>query len=301
MRDSFRTVQAVSDLVHHVKPLLAQHLAVVAEASGLGLRETGEVFARLRDDGFRFQRDETLPLLDGLETIAITQAEGFDLAVVVLLADILQRRQVSGLLTEAWDEASIRLRVWHATLRAAVANGFRRALELAPITLERPPSDADCQTRQPTEIAGHLLQIVRSMRRDELQAVAQAEHGRDAPQHLAALREVIASNDAIMGPDHNWFPSEVVELTALVASAPGFAGCTAILLLNAMRNGDGLGWINFRWEPLGAVYCALQPSRRDPILAAIRYIYETDPEFCDLSPRKARLGQGATIPVVDQL
>ena len=122
MRDDFRTMQAVSDLIHHVKPLLAQHLAAVAEASAMGLRETGEAFARLRDDGFRFECDETLPLLDGLETIAITQAEGFDLAVVVLLADILQRRQASGLLADAWDEACKRLRDWPATLRAAVAN-----------------------------------------------------------------------------------------------------------------------------------------------------------------------------------
>ena len=75
-------------------------------------------------------------LLDGLETIAITQAEGFDLAVVVLLADVLQRGQASGLLTEAWDEACKRLRDWPATLRAAVANGLRRAVELDAITLE---------------------------------------------------------------------------------------------------------------------------------------------------------------------
>ncbi|MDZ4312213.1 MAG: hypothetical protein U1A24_16815 [Cypionkella sp.] len=301
MSDSFRVMQAVSDLVHHVKPLLAQHLAAVAEASGMTLREAGEAFARLRDDGFRFQRDETLPLLDGLEAIAISQAEGFDLAVVVLLADVLQRRQVSRLLAEVWDEACKRLWGWPATLRAAAANGLRRAVELGAIPLATPPADADCQTRQTNEIAEHLLQIVRSMRRDELEAVAQAEHGRDAAPHLAALREVIALHDGIMGPDHYWFPSEVVELTAHVASAPGFAGCTAILLLNAMREGDRRGWINFRWEPLGAAYCVLQPSRRDPILAGIRYIYETDPEFCALSPRKARLGEGTTIPVVDDL
>ena len=120
-------------------------------------------------------------------------------------------------------------------------------------------------------------------------------------KHLAALREVIRIITVSWGQTTIWFPSEVVELTAHVASAPGFAGCTAILLLNAMRDGDGRGWINFRWEPLGAAYCALQPSRRDPILAGIRYIYETDTEFCAVSPRKARLGEGATIPVINDL
>lgn len=302
MSDSFRTMQAVSDLVHHVKPLLALHLAVVAEASGLGLRETGEAFARLRDDGFRFRRDETLALLDGLETIAITQAEGFDLAGVVLLADVLQRRQVSGLLSEAWDETCKRLRDWPATLRAAVANGLVRAVELNLIALNLPPTAQERQTRQPDEIAEHLLRIARSMRRDELDAVAHADRGQDAERHLSALREVIAVRDGIMGHDHHWFPSEVVELTAYDANALGFSGCTAILLLNAMRDGDGYGWFDFRWPSLGPAYCKMRPSARDPILAGLRHLYEANPEFLLLLKMfPFRLNGDVTIPVVDDL
>ncbi|WP_054008163.1 hypothetical protein [Cypionkella psychrotolerans] len=303
MSDSFRTMQAVSDLVHHVKPLLAQHLAVVAEASGLGLRETGEAFARLRDDGFRFQCDETLALLDGLETIAISQAEGFDLAVVVLLTDILQRRRVSGLLTEAWEDACNRLRDWPATLRAAVANGLRRAVELSAIKLQMPPTDADCQTHQPAEIAESLLRIARSMRRDELHAVAGADHGCDIEKHFAALMDVIGKRDGIFPEGEVWYPSEVIELTANVPNSPGFEGCTAILLLNAMAHGDRTGWFDFRWPLHGAAYCALRPSTRDPILAGIRHIYETDANFLcmEVVNLSGRLGEGATIPVVDDL
>ena len=303
MSDNFRTMQAVSDLIHHVKPLLAQHLAAVAEASGLGLRETGEAFAQLRDDGFRFQRDETLPLLDGLEAIAITQAEGFDLAVVVLLADVLQRRQVSGLLAEAWDEACKRLRDWPATLRAAVANGLRRAVELGLITLDIPLTDADCQTHQSTEIAEPLLRIARSLRRDELQAVARADYGCDVEQHFAALMEVIGKRDGIFPEGEVWYPAEVVELTANVPTAPGFEGCTAILLLNALAHGDRTGWFDFRWPLHGAAYCALRPSTRDPILAGIRHIYETDANFLSIEEidLSGRLGEGATIPVVGDL
>ncbi len=303
MSDSFRTMQAVSDLVHHVKPLLAQHLAAVAEASGLTLRETGEALARLRDDGFRFQRDETLALLDGLETIAITQAEGLDLAVVILLADVLQRRQASGLLSEAWDEACKRLRDWPATLRAAVANGLRRAVELGLITLEIPPRDAECQTRQSAEIAEPLLRIARSMRRDELQAVAQADRGEDADEHFAALIDLIGKRDGIFPQDQVWFPEEVVKLTAHVPSASGFEGCTAILLLNVLLRGDQQCWISFRWERQGAAYCTLRPSTRDPILAGIRHIYETDADFLSIEEINiaGRLGEGVTIPVVGDL
>ncbi|MDB5658621.1 MAG: hypothetical protein JWS10_1236 [Cypionkella sp.] len=298
--NSFRTVQAVSDLVHHVKPLLAQHLAAVAEASGLTLRETGEAFAQLRDDGFRFQREETLALLDGLETIAITQAEGFELAVVVLLADVLQRRQVSGLLVEAWEHACKFLRDWPTTLRAAVANGLRRTAELATLTLQTPPTDADCQTRKPAEIAAPLLRIARSMRRDELYAVAQADRGDAVEQHFAALMDVIGKRDGIFPEGEVKYPSEVVELRAGMDSAPGFEGCTAILLLNVLKRGDKAGLFTQIWPLYGAAYCALRPSTHDPILAGVRHIYETDTNFlCNETINIAgRLTEGATIPVL---
>ena len=303
MSENFRTMQAVSDLVHHVKPLLALHLAAVAKASGLGLRETGQAFARLRDDGFRFQRDETLALLGGLETIAISQAEGFDLVVVILLADVLQRRQASGLLAETWDEACKRLPDWPGTLRAAMANGLRRAVELGLVTLHTDPTDADFQTHKSLEISEPLLRIARSMRRDELFAVAQADHGHDIEKHFAALMDVIAKRDGIFPEGEVAYQAKVIELTANAANASGFEGCTAILLLNVLKTGDPTGRFDVRWPQHGAAYCALRPSTRDPILAGIRHIYETDVNFLSLEEITAsgRLGDGATIPVVGDL
>lgn len=298
MSGSFRTMQAVSDLVHHVKPLLAQHLAAVAEASGLGLRETGEAFARLRDDGFRFQRDETLPLLNGLETIAITQAEGFDLAVVVLLADVLQRGQASGLLAEAWDEACKRLRDWPATLRAAVANGLVRASKRYLIHLEMGPTHLDCLTRGGVEVSEHLLQIARSLRRHELEAISRADYGMNADAYLDALIDTLARRSGVF-PTEGVSPYEVVNLTSFDTKSQAFAGCTALILLNCLKTGSCDG---FHWEEYGAVYCGLKPSQRDAILAGIRHIYETDVNFLHLATVDlSRLGEGATIPVVDDL
>lgn len=161
MSDSFRTMQAVSDLVHHVKPLLAQHLAAVAEASGMGLRETGEAFARLRDDGYSFKRDETLSLLMGIEQIALTQATGFELGVVILLADRLQTQKSPDSLAQVWVAATAQLGHWPATLRAAVANGVRQATTLGQIALQTMPKDQDYQTRPAEPIADHLLRIAR--------------------------------------------------------------------------------------------------------------------------------------------
>lgn len=289
----------MSDLVHHVKPLLAVHLASVAAASGMTLAQTGEAFRSLRDDGFRFQRDEVLPLLRGLETIGVQQSQGFELAVTVLLVDALQRWDAAASFNEICDKAILALRDWPATLRAAVANGITQAIHLYLLWPDTPPSDADCLTRDASIIAEPLLRIARSMRPDELHSVSQAYFGRDGAAHEQALRAVIGQQDGIFTAEQVWFPAEVLELASHDPSRPGHAGCTAILLLNVLQKGDELGWFQSCWETQGAVYCGLQPSRRDPILAAIRYIYETDRGF---SPEiEGRLGEGAVIPVVEDL
>ena len=114
---------------------------------------------------------------------------------------------------------------------------------------------------------------------------------------------MIGLRDGIFLPDEGWYPSEVVELVAHVPGSPGHEGCTAILLLNVLQTGDLQGWFDFRWQEQGAAYCDLKPSKRDPILAAIRYLYETDRQFMtevtvDFNPAQ---GTGRAIPVVDIL
>ena len=293
--NSFRTAQAVSDLVHHVKPLLAMHLAVVAVASGLTLAQTGEAFRALRDDGFQFRRDEVLPLLDGLQKLAMARAEGFELAVVVLLADALLARAPSGLLADAWAEAEQRLRDWPATLRAAVANGLVRAVEQSVILLDRLPARRDCLTFSEPEVSETLLRVARAMHRHELEAIALADDGMHVEAYFDALIETLARFEGIF-PKQGLSPLKVVDLTSFDTKSSAFAGCTAILLLNAVKLGfdDGLHWQNY-----GAAYCALKPSQRNALLAGYRYIYEFDQHFS--VEVAGRLGIGATIPVVDDL
>ena len=299
---SFRTWQTVADLTHHVKPLLPQAFGALADASGLTSVQTGEALQMLRDDHFSFSQDETFALLDGLEALATAQAEGFELAVVVLLTDLLQTRQGSGLAAEVWAAAGTRLRTWPDTLRAAVANGLRRAVALGLISQEPPPAQ-DCVTRAAVMIAEPLLRIARAMRPDELDAVVHEDYGNDVARHLAALKHVIRNQNGIFSGDQAWFPAEVVELAAHVADRPGFEGCTALLLLNALAKGDLREDIAIRWPRLGPAYCALRPSARDPVLAGIRHIYESDPGFMDLAlfEVSARLEAGVLIPVVHDL
>lgn len=302
MDNSFRTAQAVSDLIHHVKSLLAQHLAVVAEASGMTLAETGEAFRHLRNDGYVFKRDETLRLFMGLNGLAVTEATGFELAVVALLTDSLQNPHAPDFLAQVWVAAVAKFPNWPATQRAAVANGLRRAQVLGQITLQTQPKDQDYLTHSADHIADHLLRIARSMRRDELYHVARADYGSDLEKHFAALMDVIGKRDGIFLETDAWFPSEVVELTSHTQGAAGYEGCTAILLLNALQTNDRAGWFDFRWQNQGAAYCALRPSVRDPILAGIRQLYEADPEFLAFHTiDTSRLSEGATIPIVGDL
>ncbi len=299
---SFRTWQAVGDLVHHIGPLLTRHLGALAQAMGVTPRAAGDAVRLLRDEGFAFRGEGTLALMDGAETLAIKGDQGFDLAVVMLLADLLQSRAPQALLADVWPEAAVRLRDWPATLRAAVANGLVRARELGLIQMD-PLDPVLCVTRPAEAIAEHLLQIARSMRREDLAAVAQADYGRDAERHHAALLDCISRRDGIFPPDDTWFPSEVVELCAHDPSHPGYPGCTAILLLNVLQNGDPQDWFGFRWHQQAAAYGRLKPSQRDPILAGVRYIYETDAQFLESDAvvfYPAR-GVGQVIPVVEGL
>ena len=128
-------------------------------------------------------------------------------------------------------------------------------------------------TRVAAEIAEALLPIARSMRPDELWAVAQADHRHDPERHLAALREVIGLRDGIISAGENFYPRWVVELAGFGPEHPGFEGCTAILLLNALKVRGKDGWSDFTWENLSPSYFRLRPSARDPILAAIRWFY----------------------------
>jgi hypothetical protein len=287
----FRTAQAVSDLVAHVKPLLPPSLGALARASGLSIVQTGEALQLLRDDQFHFGREETFALLDGAEHLALAQGEGFEIAIVLLLADLLQTRAASGLPPQAWADAQVRLRAWPDTLRAAVANGLRRAVDLGLMALDTPPG-ADGVTRPAEAIAEPLLRIARAMRPDELDAVALADYGNDAERHLAALKDVIRNRAGLFPEGEAWFPAEAVERVAHDPEAPGFEGCTALMLVNVLAQGALQGDVSFRWQHLAPAYTSLRPSARDPVLAAVRYLYETDPTFAP---------QGIPIPVVHDL
>lgn len=298
----FRTAQGISDLIYHVKPLLARHLGDVAQHGRMTPRDVGAAFAALRDDGFQMRREETSALFIALESMAEKQLAGAELAVIVLLIDALQSREALAL-PRVWHDAVLSLPNLPDTQRAALANGLVLALDMGLMFLNTRPTPDQCITRDAGQIAEELLRIARALRRDQLYAIAGADNGSDLQQHFAALMDVIGTRDGIFPDGERWYPSEVVELTSHDPNAPGHQGCTALLLLNAMKNGDRMGWFEYRWQNQWATYCAFPPSTRGPILAGVRYLYESNRNFLwsyatDIS---ARLGDGGLIPAIETL
>ena len=81
---------------------------------------------------------------------------------------------------------------------------------------------------------------------------------------------------------------------------PGFLECTAILMANAIQDNDRTGWFDYRLESIGATYFEL-PARAAPIIAGLRYLYETDEHFLSYytSQYDPVLAPERMIPLVD--
>ena len=258
----FATRQAVADLIHH-----AARCAVPAGLAADDLR-------KLLADGLVLTGHAPPPLTDALQLLLAEPGPGFDLALCVDLADVLQGGAGLGMLDWVWEQSQDNLRAMPATLRAAVMNGFVRAHEAGLILLDTGPSAADCLTRPAADILPGLRQIACSMDADTRAQVAGRVQGDLAQTHFDALNRVLDEQGGRMTHDQIWYPGEALEMCAYEATSSAFNSCTAILLVDVLQRGDRLGWFAARRELHAQVYCGLPDAVRWPILAAIRWIYE---------------------------
>ena len=82
-----------------------------------------------------------------------------------------------------------------------------------------------------------LAAIARQMPQSTLQHIAQADYGDQADRHLQALGDVLKAPMGWRARLGHWFPSEVIELISHVPEQTGFAGCTALMLIDATDRG----------------------------------------------------------------
>ena len=286
--EGVRLPQAVADLAFQIKALLPASLGDIAAASGQSLAETGASFRILRDDQYRFQAVQTQPLYQGLVQIALAQRSGFQVCAVILLADLVQRDSADPALAGLWPRLQARLQDQPAVLRAALANGLRQAVAAGLIALPEPLLPALCLTRGPKEITPALLRVARAMRHHEIYAVCAA--GPDLQASHAALIASITEQDGILRPQARG----VVWQAARQPDALGFAGCTALLALNALQGAVPPADFAGLWADFAAEMLALPPSKRDPICAALRLLHEQEAGFAPASGSFA-------LPVVEEL
>lgn len=114
------------------------------------------------------------------------------------------------------------------------------------------------------------IQRLRSLAPEELEFIATRNYGQDAARHLAALKAIAARN-GVFPRGENWYPYEVVELTAN-ALEPGhareFAACTLLVLAAVPRGFDASSDRQAKFADRAVGYDRLTPELRDAVLSA---------------------------------
>ncbi|MCB1357720.1 MAG: hypothetical protein KDK53_14910 [Maritimibacter sp.] len=264
---SFRQFQALHDL-----RAAALHLV-----NGLN-RDPTPTEARVRGAleaiGADRVPDWRLALSDGDRTAVATAScapeDGRDAFLFATCVRLLDRSGQPGRAGD-WDREvdafSDAYRSAPDAIRAAIFNGL-------PAGAGRPE---DRLTDSRDTVIAALLPLARRLTAEERAEISAADYGCDIARHRAALDALLATT-ACRFPDH-WFPAEVVELTAHVPKAPGFAGCSALVLANAIYDDDHVDHASFRWHQHRHAYPRLKANEAGPLLRGFRYLYEALPDW----------------------
>lgn len=130
-------------------------------------------------------------------------------------------------------------------------------------------------TRSADQIVPLLCDIARTMDRSTRDKVAASDRGCEIDRQLEALDAVLSSETCLLPRDDTWYPAEVVELIFHTRHASSIAPCTALLLANFLQGRHSWGWFEFQSSRRAADYNNLPKSVRAPILAGLRFLFES--------------------------
>ena len=268
----FRQAQAAYDLIWLLQSRDDAWLA----------RTGGEDSPRIvREQSCRFEHEADARCYEKLASKALESSEGADFAVAMIVANELQQGLWSDGSRDFAEMALDQIRVSPRSLRTAILRGLDSVEDYScghgPAAYLLPEETR--LTRNAEQILSRLCEVARSMDEPTRRSVAAADHGCDIERHLDALDAVLASETCLFPKNEVWYPSEVVELVSHVRATPGFVPCTALLLANALQGRDNAGWFEFRWSNLAADYNDLPKGARAPVLAGLRFLYESGEDF----------------------
>lgn len=168
----------------------------------------------------------------------------FEAATALLLADRILRGVGRDDLFWHWDAFAMHYRAADAPVRAALMQGFALTMELGDLHPNLGPTLDDLTTYDAAEIAEHLR---RAWRTEPEEAVA--------------------------------FAADGMPETAGNRSQAMIRTC-----LNALTRGEGHAEMERCWPGFGHDVSAWPVQRAAPVLAAFRWLYESDPDWDPMRP-----------------
>jgi len=200
-------------------------------------------------------------------------------ATCLLLLDRFARPELGTDFQWEWEEFADLYRNASCTYRSTIMNGLDQARKHNLISEDVRPSSSDCIAKPKQDILPGLIALGRSLTREERAWIAEAERGNDVDKHLKSLDALLESSDCLYPRDEVWYPAEVIELVSYGDQNPGFVGCTAIVLINAIADNDMQGNADYRWKINRFAYDALGKPQRRVILDGFRYLYEVNQDW----------------------
>lgn len=200
-------------------------------------------------------------------------------ASCVLLLDRLENSERGSDFQWEWDAFAARYRNADPVTRAAIMNGLEQGRKHGVVSGGVRPTISDCTTKPVQEVVKPLCKLAKSLTAEEREYISNSDYGEDVERHLSALNQLLQTEDCLYPSGEVWFPAEVVELVSHSSTDPGYVGCTAILLINAIADGDDQSNAEFRWRSQRFSYDALKPSPRRSILDGFRHIYEVNRDW----------------------
>ena len=278
----FRVVQAASELKSLLRPFERD---LVLQLGRVGVSET-DAADRIGDFLERplltFVPDKENDVRDRLENLL--RIEGaFDPHLLPVLglwvADVLlSGRDGTSTPTIRKEWRTFLLRLPRAE-KAVYMNAFREVGSYGYDLLDPQVEPSDSLSEDRESVSAPLRAIAKAATEEELRAISVADRGDQAESHYEKLVEVIWKRGCIVSPDDSWTPLETIQLCSHTPGNAGYLVAFVVLLVTSIANGDNYSDIEFRWERQYSELGDLPPHLRDPILAGIRHIYESDAEW----------------------
>ncbi|NDR57680.1 hypothetical protein [Aliiruegeria sabulilitoris] len=255
--------------------------------------------------GCRLETERDRALIDALQ-LAASQPEAdpaaFSAATAILLADRLQHGLYPETMGDFWESFQDNYCALPKRDRAAIFQGFLIGADTGRVEITGPRPESCHLSESREEVQGALLELA-----DRGQARLQAGVSKAVGAQMALLL-LPELNVLLKGERRGSLTGDSPLFAPLLEMAsdrrhPAHDFATALLLREAIENGDSEGWFSITlWPEMAADWLSTDTPYARPILAGLRYLYEAFPDW-EPMPRRAtspkRLERLPLIPVLD--